>query len=163
MGVSVTRTVTMLVWCERIVLVIVIVIGMVVPMRVNDPVSVYVFVEMGVLAGWRGDRVAHGAIFGERAAQTRCTWRKPMPTTTRKKTTTTPKNASKRKYSRAVGETVREEIDEMKAGTLRSGGSGKKVTDRKQAIAIALSEARRSGKNVPPNPNRSAAKKKKKS
>jgi Family of unknown function (DUF6496) len=36
-------------------------------------------------------------------------------------------------------------MHEMKHGTLRSGGSGKKVTDRKQAIAIGLSEARRAG------------------
>jgi hypothetical protein len=38
---------------------------------------------------------------------------------------------------------------ERKAGTLRSGSSGKKVTSRKQAIAIGLSEARRAGKKVP--------------
>jgi hypothetical protein len=38
---------------------------------------------------------------------------------------------------------------ERKKGTLRSGGSGKKVTSRKQAIAIGLSEARRSGAKVP--------------
>jgi hypothetical protein len=40
-------------------------------------------------------------------------------------------------------------MDAMKAGKLRSGGSGKKVTSRKQAIAIGLSEARRAGKKVP--------------
>jgi hypothetical protein len=40
-------------------------------------------------------------------------------------------------------------MHEMKAGTLRSGGSGKKVRSRKQAIAIGLSEARRAGKKVP--------------
>lgn len=44
---------------------------------------------------------------------------------------------------------------EMKHGTLRSGGSGKKVTDPKQAIAIGLSEARRSGARVPRSPSRS--------
>jgi Family of unknown function (DUF6496) len=38
---------------------------------------------------------------------------------------------------------------ERNAGTLRSGRSGKKVTSRKQAIAIGLSEARREGKKVP--------------
>jgi hypothetical protein len=38
---------------------------------------------------------------------------------------------------------------ERKEGTLRSGGSGKKVKSRKQAIAIGLSEARRAGKKVP--------------
>ncbi len=66
-------------------------------------------------------------------------------TAARKKTT--------RKYSPAASAAVREEIEEMEAGTLRSGGSGKKVTSRKQAIAIGLSEARRAGKKVPPNPN----------
>jgi 3-methyladenine DNA glycosylase Tag len=45
-------------------------------------------------------------------------------------------------------------IAEMESGTLRSGGSGKKVTSRKQAIAIGLSEARRSGEKVPPAPRR---------
>jgi hypothetical protein len=40
-------------------------------------------------------------------------------------------------------------MKERKAGTLKSGGSGKKVTSRKQAIAIGLSEARRSGARVP--------------
>jgi hypothetical protein len=40
-------------------------------------------------------------------------------------------------------------MQEMQAGTLRSGGSGKKVTSRKQAIAIGLSEARRAGTKVP--------------
>ena len=40
-------------------------------------------------------------------------------------------------------------MEEMKSGTLRSGRSGKKVTSRKQAIAIGLSEARRAGGKVP--------------
>lgn len=40
-------------------------------------------------------------------------------------------------------------MHEMKSGTLRSGGSGKKVKSRKQAIAIGLSEARRAGGKVP--------------
>ena len=44
----------------------------------------------------------------------------------------------------------------MKAGKLRSGRSGKKVTSRKQAIAIGLSEARRAGKKVPPAPKRTS-------
>jgi hypothetical protein len=65
-----------------------------------------------------------------------------------------------RKYSPAASESVGTELDELKAGTLRSGGSGKKVTSRKQAIAIGLSEARAAGKKVPPNPNRPAGKKK---
>jgi hypothetical protein len=41
-------------------------------------------------------------------------------------------------------------MHEMKSGTLRSGRSGRKVKSRKQAIAIGLSEARRSGAKVPP-------------
>jgi hypothetical protein len=70
-------------------------------------------------------------------------------TTGRKKTTT-------RKYSPAASEYVREEMEEMKAGKLRSGRSGKKVTSRKQAIAIGLSEARRAGKKVPKQKKKSS-------
>jgi len=40
-------------------------------------------------------------------------------------------------------------MDEYKKGTLKSGQSGKKVTNRKQAVAIGLSEARKSGAKVP--------------
>jgi hypothetical protein len=47
-------------------------------------------------------------------------------------------------------------MHEMKAGTLRSGRSGRKVKSRKQAIAIGLSEARRAGGKVPPRSSRSA-------
>ncbi len=48
-------------------------------------------------------------------------------------------------------------MHEMKRGKLRSGGSGKRVTSRKQAIAIGLSEARRAGGKVPkPKRRRSA-------
>jgi hypothetical protein len=54
-----------------------------------------------------------------------------------------------RKYSKASQKKVEEVMKERKAGTLRSGSSGKKVTSRKQAIAIGLSEARRAGKKVP--------------
>ncbi len=54
-----------------------------------------------------------------------------------------------RKYSKASGRTVERAVHEMKQGTLKSGGSGRKVTSRKQAIAIGLSEARRAGKKVP--------------
>jgi hypothetical protein len=48
----------------------------------------------------------------------------------------------------------------MKGGKLKSGRSGKKVTNRKQAIAIGLSEARKKGSKVPPAPLKKAAKKK---
>jgi hypothetical protein len=44
---------------------------------------------------------------------------------------------------------VRKAMRERKRGTLRSGGSGKKVTSRKQAIAIGLSEARAAGAKIP--------------
>jgi hypothetical protein len=54
-----------------------------------------------------------------------------------------------RKYSKAAGRKVERTMEEMKEGTLRSGRSGKKVTNRKQAIAIGLSEARAEGKKVP--------------
>jgi len=53
------------------------------------------------------------------------------------------------KYSKASGAKVKKAMEEMKAGTLRSGGSNEKVTNRKQAIAIGLSEARAEGKKVP--------------
>jgi hypothetical protein len=54
-----------------------------------------------------------------------------------------------RKYSKGSQKKVEKVMRERKAGTLRSGSSGKKVTSRKQAIAIGLSEARREGKKVP--------------
>jgi hypothetical protein len=54
-----------------------------------------------------------------------------------------------RKYSRAAGKKVERTMHERKRGTLKSGRSGKKVTSRKQAIAIGLSEARKAGKKVP--------------
>jgi len=63
------------------------------------------------------------------------------------------------KYSKSTQENVHEEMHEMKEGTLKSGRSGKKVTDPKQAIAIGLSEARKEGKKVPPAPNKAASKK----
>lgn len=53
------------------------------------------------------------------------------------------------KYGATAQEKVEKTMRERKHGTLRSGGSGKKVTSRKQAIAIGLSEARRAGAKVP--------------
>jgi hypothetical protein len=61
---------------------------------------------------------------------------------------TTKKGA--RKYSKGASDKVEKTMHERKEGTLRSGSSNKKVTSRKQAIAIGLSEARRAGKKVPP-------------
>jgi len=53
------------------------------------------------------------------------------------------------KYGKKAQEKVERAMEERKRGTLRSGRSGKKVTSRKQAIAIGLSEARREGAKVP--------------
>jgi hypothetical protein len=53
------------------------------------------------------------------------------------------------KYSKGSQKKVERAMHEMKQGTLKSGKSGKKVTDRKQAIAIGLSEARKNGSKVP--------------
>ena len=54
-----------------------------------------------------------------------------------------------RKYGRKASQKVEKAMHERKRGTLRSGRSGKKVTSRKQAIAIGLSQARRAGGKVP--------------
>ena len=61
---------------------------------------------------------------------------------------------STRKYSPSAGKQVETEMHEMHEGKLKSGRSGKKVTNPKQAIAIGLSEARKKGAKVPPNPNK---------
>jgi len=53
------------------------------------------------------------------------------------------------RYGKKASEKVEKAMHERKRGTLKSGGSGKKVTSRKQAIAIGLSEARRAGGKVP--------------
>ena len=53
------------------------------------------------------------------------------------------------KYGKKAQEKVKKVMEERKKGTLKSGKSGKKVTSRKQAIAIGLSEARRAGAKVP--------------
>lgn len=54
-----------------------------------------------------------------------------------------------RKYSRKASKSVERAMRKRKHGTLESGRSGKKVTSRKQAVAIGLSEARRKGAKVP--------------
>ena len=53
------------------------------------------------------------------------------------------------KYGKMAGEKVEKAMRERKEGTLKSGRSGKKVTSKKQAIAIGLSEAREAGGKVP--------------
>jgi Family of unknown function (DUF6496) len=64
------------------------------------------------------------------------------------------------KYSKKAAAKVARAVKKAKAGTLRSGGSGKKVTSKKQAIAIGLSEARAEGKKVPKAPKKKTVKKK---
>jgi Family of unknown function (DUF6496) len=53
------------------------------------------------------------------------------------------------RYGKKAAQKVKKVMRERKKGTLKSGRSGKKVTSRKQAIAIGLSEARREGAKVP--------------
>ena len=57
-----------------------------------------------------------------------------------------------RTYSPSASEDVEREMKAMKEGKLKSGRSGKTVTNPKQAIAIGLSEARKEGKKVPAPP-----------
>lgn len=64
------------------------------------------------------------------------------------------------KYSEKANEKVEKAMHEMKEGKLKSGRSGKKVTSRKQAIAIGLSEAREAGAKVPKKKSTAAKKKK---
>jgi hypothetical protein len=59
-----------------------------------------------------------------------------------------------RKYGKKASTKVKRAMEERKRGTLRSGRSGKKVTSRKQAIAIGLSEARAAGAKVPKKSSR---------
>ncbi len=59
-----------------------------------------------------------------------------------------------RRYGRKASEKVERAMHELKRGELRSGRSGKKVTDPKQAVAIGLSEARRAGAKVPKPPRK---------
>jgi hypothetical protein len=65
-----------------------------------------------------------------------------------------------RKYGRKASQKVERAMRERKRGTLRSGRSGRKVTSRKQAVAIGLSEARRSGAKVPRKRSRKGGTKK---
>jgi len=82
---------------------------------------------------------------------------KKAPAKASAKKTSAKKSAAKktggRKYDPSVGRRIEREMHEMHEGTLKSGRSNKKVTNPKQAIAIALSEKRREGAKVPPNPN----------
>ena len=64
------------------------------------------------------------------------------------------------KYGRKARSKVKRAMHKRKRGTLRSGRSGKRVTSRKQAIAIGLSEARRAGGKVPKRRRKSSRRKK---
>ena len=64
------------------------------------------------------------------------------------------------KYSKKAGQKVERAMHEKKRGKLKSGRSGKKVTSRKQAIAIGLSEARKEGAKVPKKGSKSGRSKK---
>ena len=65
-------------------------------------------------------------------------------------------------YGKKAGEKVEKAMHERKEGTLKSGRSGKKVTSKKQAIAIGLSEARKEGAKVPKKKSSSGRKSSKK-
>jgi hypothetical protein len=64
------------------------------------------------------------------------------------------------RYSEDAQQSVKQALHKKKRGKLKSGGSGKKVKSRKQAIAIGLSEARKKGAKVPPPPGNKRSKKK---
>jgi hypothetical protein len=63
------------------------------------------------------------------------------------------------KYGKKASKKVEKAMHERKKGTLKSGKSGNKVKSRKQAIAIGLSEARKSGAKVPKNKSSKSSKK----
>jgi len=67
------------------------------------------------------------------------------------KSSSSRKKSGRTKYGKAAGKSVKSAMHREKRGTLRSGkgGKGGKVTSRKQAIAIGLSEARKKGAKVP--------------
>ncbi len=67
--------------------------------------------------------------------------------------------AAAKKYGPLASELVEREMDKLKHGTLKSS-SGQKVTNPRQAIAIGLSEARRAGGKLPPDPTKTPAAKK---
>lgn len=69
------------------------------------------------------------------------------------------KATTRAKYGPKASEKVERAMHEMKEGKLKSGKSGKKVTSRKQAVAIGLSEARRAGGKVPRAPKKKSSSK----
>jgi Family of unknown function (DUF6496) len=73
------------------------------------------------------------------------------------------RSTSGRRYGSKASEKVEKAMHERKRGTLKSGRSGKKVTSRKQAIAIGLSQARKAGGKVPRKSSGSRARGRRKS
>ena len=73
------------------------------------------------------------------------------------------KGADMPRYGKKASESVEKAMHKKKRGQLKSGRSGKKVTSRKQAIAIGLSEARKKGAKVPNKKSSSRSSKKKSS
>lgn len=69
------------------------------------------------------------------------------------------RSPGKRRYGAKAAQKVERAMHEMKRGKLHSGRSGKRVTSRKQAVAIGLSQARRAGGKVPRAPRRKSASK----
>jgi hypothetical protein len=67
----------------------------------------------------------------------------------RRRSSVSKEDGMARRYSRGASKTVASAMRRRKRGTLKSGRSGKKVTSRKQAVAIGLSEARKKGARVP--------------
>ena len=82
-------------------------------------------------------------------ATRKTTGRKTGAKKTTRKTTKKPSARKKSSAKTTAQKKVKKVMHERKAGTLKSGRSGKKVTSRKQAIAIGLSEARKAGAKVP--------------
>jgi hypothetical protein len=78
----------------------------------------------------------------------------------RKRTTRKKKTNGSKRYGDKAAEKVEKAMHERKRGTLKSGRSGKKVTSRKQAIAIGLSQARKAGGKVPRAPKRKSTRRK---
>jgi hypothetical protein len=84
----------------------------------------------------------------KKAASKKSTSKKAATKKTASKKTAAKKSSAGRKYGKAASKSVEREVKAMEQGKLKSG-SGKKVTSRKQAIAIGLSEARKAGAKVP--------------
>ena len=95
-------------------------------------------------ASYTSGRIVHGNEEGSEEVRQKATSKK----------STGKKASSTRKYSPSAGKDVEREMKAMKQGKLKSGRSGKTVTNPKQAIAIGLSEARKEGKKVPPPPKK---------